>query len=228
MIMNLKCLIVDDEPLARKLIKEYLDEVSFITICGEAGNVISAKEILKTQNIDLMFLDINMPGVSGIDFVRILDHPPIVIYATAYPDYAVDAFELEAFDYLVKPISKERFQKTVIKLKAHLEQADGIKATSVSIRIKEGKRIYKVDPKEIFVIQAYGDYVKIYTTSKVYVSKAKLLEFCKMLPNQFIQVHRSNFINLNHVNYLEGNLLKVGEHKITVSSTYRQQLLDSI
>ena len=152
--MKWNCLIVDDEPLARMVIKDYLVEIADLTVIGECKNAIEAADILNTKEVDVLFLDINMPKLTGIQLLKNLPNPPLVIFTTAYPEYAVDAFELDAFDYLMKPIAFDRFLKTIQKLKKQLSKE--VRSSADTLTIKEGKRIYKLELTDIFLLQAYG------------------------------------------------------------------------
>lgn len=217
-------MIVDDEPLARKILREHVAKLPDLKVISECSDAMQVQKYLEEESIDVLYLDINMPTISGIDFIRYVQPLPLVVFTTAYPDFAVEAFELEAFDYLVKPISFERFLKSFQRIRRHLER-DEHSETGQRIKIKEGKRLYHVSTEEIYVVQAYGDYIKIYTREKVYVTKHRLLDFKVLLPDQFLQVHRSYIINLSSVKYLEGNFVMVSDHRVPVSQSYREKLM---
>ena len=226
--MTYKCLIVDDEPIARKIIADYLADLGEMEIVGQLKNAIETSDFLQQNTVDILFLDINMPKLSGVQLLKNLKNPPLVIFTTAYSEYAVEAFELEAFDYLVKPIAFERFLKAVNNAKKRLQERTLGQEPPKLFTIKEGKRIYKVDFAAIFLVQAYGDYVRLYTTEKTYITKEKFTVIKKELPPNFLQVHRSYIINLEHLDYLEGNQVQVNGKKITVSNSYRGTLLDRL
>ena len=226
--MTYKCLIVDDEPIARKIIADYLADLGEMEIVGQLKNAIETSDFLQHNEVDILFLDINMPKLSGVQLLKNLKNPPLVIFTTAYSEYAVEAFELEAFDYLVKPIAFERFLKAVNNAKKRLQERTLGQEPPKLFTIKEGKRIYKVDFAAIFLVQAYGDYVRLYTTEKTYITKEKFTVIKKELPPNFLQVHRSYIINLEHLDYLEGNQVQVNGKKITVSNSYRGTLLDRL
>ncbi len=223
--MTYKCLIVDDEPIARKILAEYLAELSDIVIIGQLKNAIEAINFLANQEVDILFLDINMPKLSGVQFLKNIKNPPLVIFTTAYSEYAVAAFELEAFDYLVKPIAFDRFLKAVNNAKKRLSEKNTGREQSKLFTIKENKRIYKVNFEEVFLLQAYGDYVRIYTKEKKYVTKNKLNLVKSTLPNYFMQVHRSYIINLNHLKYVEGNMVQVETESVPVSLSFKEELM---
>ena len=157
-----------------------------------------------------------------------IKNPPLVIFTTAYSEYAVEAFELEALDYLVKPIAFDRFLKAMNNAKKRLKEQKGGKEVAKLFTIKENKRIYKVDFEAIFLLQAYGDYVRIYTQEKKYVTKSKLNLVKIELPNHFLQIHRSYIINLNHLKYMEGNMVQVSTEKVPVSLSFREALLNRL
>ena len=218
------CLIIDDEPFARKVIKDFCNEIDVLHVVAECSDAVQAIPHLKAS-IDIIYLDINMPKISGIEFFESISKETLVIFTTAYPDFAAKAFELEAFDYLVKPISLKRFLKSFDKIERYFQQ---FTSEHNWIAIKEGKRLYKLNASEIHYIQAYGDYIKIFTSDKVYVPKLKLQDFYDQLPSYFLQVHRSFVINLNEVEYIEGNHLELKNNKIPISNTFKQSLLERL
>lgn len=223
--MIYKCLIVDDEPIARQILAEYIAALKEVEIVGQLKNAIEVADFLENNTVDILFLDINMPRLSGVQLLKNLKNPPLVIFTTAYSEYAVEAFELEAFDYLVKPIAFDRFLKAMNKAKQRLKEQNGGKETPKLFTIKENKRIYKVKLEEIFLLQAYGDYVRIYTAEKKYVTKGKLSLVKAELPDDFLQVHRSYIINLNHLKYVEGNMVQIATESVPVSLSFREVLM---
>jgi DNA-binding LytR/AlgR family response regulator len=227
--MAYKCLIVDDEPLARKVLREYLEDIQDIELSGEYGAPLEAIESLNKQEVDVLFLDINMPKLDGFQVLNQLEEPPLVIFTTAYAEYAVRAFEVKAFDYLVKPISFERFLQSCNRVVSHLNDKEhGENKDSDSILIKENRRLYRISPGEIHFIKAFGDYIRIFTDTKTYIVKDRLQRFSEELNDRFIKVHRSYVVNLDHIHYLEGNHLVIKEEKIPVSDSYRSGLINRI
>jgi len=224
--MSYTILIVDDEPLARKVLREFVAKMDQEVILLQAEDALKAQKIIADREVDLLFLDINMPLMSGIELVNAISAQPLIIFTTAYAEHAVTAFELEAFDYLVKPISFSRFQKSFNRA---LEQLVTKIATESSwIMIKEGRRIYKVPHSEIRYLQAYGDYVKIFSTNKTYLMKTKLSALLSELPDRFIRCHRSYIVNVDTINYIEGNHVVINDEKIPISESYRQELLSRL
>lgn len=227
--MTYHCLIIDDEPLARRIIEKHLSNFDQIKIIAKCGNAFDAMSFLQQEQIDILFLDINMPKLSGINFLKSLRQPPLVIFTTAYPEYAVEGFELEAIDYLLKPISLERFTKAIFKAIQQLEIQQQLipKPSQEYLIVKADKKLHKIEQKDILYMEAYGDYVKIKLENRQFTPKKKLSDLYKeMNQNLFLQVHRSFIINLKAVEYIEGNRLKVGEKMLPISQTYRNELLN--
>lgn len=224
--MSYNILIVDDEPLARKLIGEFIDKMEEDVSIMEAGDAIAAQKILSENRIDILFLDINMPLMTGLELASSNDIKALTIFTTAYAEHAVDAFELAAFDYLVKPIGFSRFQRSFIRAITHLK-TDQPEENSWMM-IKEGKRIYKVPYSEIYYLQAYGDYVKIVAKQKTYLMKTKLTSLNEELPNKFVRSHRSYILSLDKISYLEGNHVVINEEKIPISDSYKDVLLSML
>ena len=225
--MKLNCIAVDDEPLALNIIKKYVHEIPGLNFLGSCGDALEGMAFIKKEKVDLIFLDINMPKLSGISFLKSTKNPPMVIFTTAYPEYAIEGFELEAIDYLLKPFSFERFLKAVNKAVDRFQLMESAKEFPKDhIYVKSDKRLYRVLFDEILYLEAYGDYVKVYTTDKMFLTKRKLSTIVKEFPAaHFLQVHRSYVISLKHIKYLEGNHVNIGENKIPVSAGHRESLL---
>ncbi len=224
--MRLTCIIADDEPLARKVLVEHIDAIADLHLAHQCKNGLELRLWLEDNAVDLAFVDINMPKLSGLEVLRSLQQSPLVVLTTAYSEHAVEAFELDAFDYLVKPISFERFFKAVAKAKKSLREKAANRTAWITI--KEGRRLYKVDPAHIRYLQAYGDYVRIFALEMTYITKRRLTQISQGLPPDFLQVHRSYVVNLSWVEYLEGNHLMIGKDRIPVSSTFRDELLSRL
>jgi len=223
-----KCLIVDDEPIARKILIEYLADLTDIEIVGQLKNAIEVTDFLVNNEVDILLLDINMPRLSGVQLLKNLKNPPLVIFTTAYSEFAVEAFELEAFDYLVKPISFDRFLKAINNAKKRLKEGEIKTENARLFTVKEGKRIYKVELSAIYLVQAYGDYVRLYTKEKTYLTKDKFNNIKAILSDTFLQVHRSYIINLEYLDYLEGNQVQIVNQKIPVSNTFKEALMQRL
>lgn len=227
--MEIRCLIVDDEPLSIRIVEKYIEDLPNLRISGTATNAFEAIEVLKNQRIDLIFLDINMPKLSGISLLKTLSHPPLVVFTTAYSEYAVDGFELDAVDFLLKPFSFERFVKAVQKVEEKLGQKIKTPSNSINkdfIIIKSDKKLYKVAYQSIVRLQAYGDYVKVYTSEKTLLTKERLSNLEAQLPSdKFIKIHRSHIIAAQRIQFLEGNLVNIEGEKLPISQTHREALL---
>ena len=226
--MSYNCLIVDDEPLARKVIREYLEKSNEQIEISESSDARHAHKVISAQKFDFIYLDINMPIMTGLELAKEINGDPLIIFSTAYAEYAVAAFEIAAFDYLVKPISYSRFEKSFQRMITELEANSVSPDTGAEtswMMIREGKRMYRVPYHELYFVQAYGDYVKIFTDHKVYLMKAKLSFVVTELPTSFVRVHRSYIVNVEKITYLEGNHVVINQEKIPVSEGKRQELL---
>lgn len=217
----IKAIIIDDEPLARKVIHNYIEKIPFLEIIASLGDPVAALAIIRKHKPDVLFLDINMPELTGIQLIHALSEVPKIIFTTAYPEFAVEGFELEALDYLVKPFSFERFLKAVNRLaetENHTEKD--------FLFIKEGKKFYKLSYSNILFLEAYGDYVKIHTKEKLILVKERLQHYETVLPaGQFCRVHRSFIVSVTNINYLEGNRLKVDQHFLPISQKYKELVM---
>jgi len=220
------CLIIDDEPLSRDVLRKYIGELKDLTLVAECRDAFEATAQLSAEQVDLLFLDINMPGLSGISFARSLTISPLIIFTTAYPEYAVEGFELNALDYLVKPYSFERFLKAVNRAKERLLELKTEGEISRKIILKADKRIYAIDFSEMQYIEGQGDYIKIHLMNKMLVVHQTLKSIVESLPEEeFMRIHKSYLVNLKQIEFIEGNQVKVGEHNIPVSPPNREELI---
>ncbi|MFT5384780.1 MAG: DNA-binding LytR/AlgR family response regulator [Saprospiraceae bacterium] len=223
--MNIRCMIIDDEPLSVRVIEKYLANLPHLDLVASCKHAFEAMEVLRNKEVDLIFLDINLPKLSGISFYKTLKNPPIVIFITAYPEYAIEGFELEALDYLLKPFSFERFLKAINRVEAKMENKQPSMVQSY-LFIKADKKLYKVDFQDILYLQAYGDYVKIFTKDKMLVTKERLANVEAELPkNHFQKIHRSYIIALSAIRFIEGNQVQVEETKLPIAATYKEELM---
>lgn len=223
--MALTCYIIDDEPPAVKVLEHYIGQSSQLKLLGSATDAIRGMEAVQEQHPQLLFLDINMPRLSGIGLVKALPHPPLVIFTTAYPEYALEGFELEAVDYLLKPISLERFLKAMNKAR-RLIAAQEVHESPSFLLLQADRKLYRVPLEEILYLEAYGDYVKVHTSKQLYVPKTTLNQLEEELPESiFVRVHRSYLIALSKIKYMEGNFVVISEEKIPVGRSYREELL---
>lgn len=222
--MVIKALIVDDEPLAHDIIKKYSEGLKSIQIEGSCNDAIEAIEILKSKKIDLLFLDINMPQLSGIEFIKTLQKQPLVILTTAYAEYALEGYELNVTDYLLKPFSFSRFIQAVHKCSEILENKREITEPShQSIFIKSNKKTFQIKFDEINYIEGLGDYINIYTNKTHFVTNVSMKRMEEQLPiDQFIRIHKSFIVNFSKVNSIEGNLVEISNKKLAIGNNYRQ------
>jgi DNA-binding LytR/AlgR family response regulator len=231
--MKLRCLIVEDEPPAQEIISGFIrdcGQLELVKICPDA---LAALDLLRQEPIDLIFLDINLPRLSGLNLLKTLDRPPMVIFTTAYPEYAVQGFEADAVDYLVKPFSFERFLKAVNKAieKTRYSQhpAESQPAPSGSLQdfilLKADKKLYKIPLSEILFIEATGDYLKVLYSDKQLVVHGTIKGILgKLPPGDFIQVHKSFIISVNHINFIEGNRIRIGSMFIPIGRSYKEEV----
>ncbi len=238
---TLKCLIVEDESLAQRIIEKYVEDLPALEIVGKCKNAMEAIQMLNTQHIDLMFLDINMPRMSGISFLKTLKNPPLVIMTTAYREYALESYEMDVIDYLHKPFSFERFFMAVNKAQSRL-QTKQAPATDFIIKdsyreqideafifVKSDKVTFKVNFKDILFIESVGDYIKIFTPERVIITYQSLKHLENILPaRHFPRVHKSFLISISKINTIQGNQIKIADHDIPIGRSYRQVFFDLV
>ncbi|NRT13437.1 LytTR family DNA-binding domain-containing protein [Flavobacterium sp. 14A] len=212
-----KCVIIDDEELARELLKNYVSKVDFLEVVGSFENPLEAISILQKETVHIVFLDIQMPEIKGTDFAKLIPSSTKIIFTTAYSEYALEGFELNAIDYLLKPIAFQRFLQAVQKIKA--EQAQVI--ANDTLTIKSGYDFFKVKLDDITHIESDSEYVNFYSNGKKIMSYQSLKSLEKTLdPNKFIRVHRSYIVNKNKVTGLKGRDLLLSDLIIPVSDSY--------
>ena len=230
--MNYTCLIVDDEQLARTLLEEFVAKVPMLELKGMCKNPLEAMDILKSEHIDIMFLDIQMPELTGVEFVKTLQHKPGIIFTTAYSEYALEGYELDVVDYLVKPFPLDRFIKAVnkaidfIDLKRNAGKVDQDNMDSNYILLHADHKIYKVNLDDIQYIEGLKEYVSYYTKEKRIIVLQSLKSIEESLPsNKFIRVHRSYIVPINRIKTLDGNQVQIGEKLIPIGRSYKEEVL---
>jgi DNA-binding LytR/AlgR family response regulator len=233
-------IIVDDEPLALDVLETYIEKLPELQLVRRCANALEANEALKTQAVDLMFLDIQMPQLTGIDFLKTLTQPPLVIFTTAYPNYALEGFELNALDYLLKPISLERFMKAVNKAVDQLAlrrrepaSAAGDEEDIDYIFVKADKKLVKVNYKEILYIEGLKDYVIIRLDNSRVITLQTMKSLEDKLPlSRFKRIHRSYIVNIDKINAIVGNMVEMQEKgqakHLPIGKNYREELLDLV
>ncbi|MDP5044415.1 MAG: response regulator transcription factor [Leeuwenhoekiella sp.] len=228
--MSLQCVIIDDEPLAINVIKNHITKLSTLAVIQTFDNAISCIDFLRTNTCDLIFLDINMPVLDGLSFLKSLDKKPMIILTTAHEEYAVEGFELEVLDYLVKPISFPRFLKATNKALSKHQEQQKPKADTDSIFVKvDKKKMKKVYLDDILLIESLKDYIKIITTSGNYVVHQTLGSFTDELPApKFIRIHRSYTANITKVDAVEGNSVEIANKRYTIGRNYLEDAKNAI
>ena len=226
----MKCLVIDDEPKALDILKDYIQKVPFLELAGAYRDSLKALNYLQNHPVDLIFLDVNMPDISGIQFLNALTIQPLIIFSTAYSEYAVESYDYNAVDYLLKPIEFERFLKAANKA---LEQFQLKKMTNKEgqdyILIKSGTDLYRLDVSEILYIEGSGNYVTFVTKNDEIMSLLKMKDVLRMLPvNQFYRIHKSFIVNFRQVALIEKDQVKIKDKKIPIGEAYKDRFLKAI
>ena len=231
---KINVILVDDEPLALDVLETFVEKMPDLKLVKRCSNAVEANEALKEEKIDIMFLDIQMPQISGIDFLKSLSQPPLVIFTTAHPDYALEGFELDAVDYLLKPISMDRFMKAVNKAMEKLSmRKEGVEEQNEFMFVKADKKLVKINYDDVLYIEGLKDYVIIKMEEGRVVTLQTLKSLEKKLPSHiFRRIHRSYILNLNKIKALVGNMVEIVEEgeskKIPIGKNYRDDLLEVI
>jgi DNA-binding LytR/AlgR family response regulator len=231
--MSITCMIIDDEPLARKGLKEYIADLDFLQLDNEYDSAVKAMDRLKSGAIQLLFLDIQMPKLNGIELLRSLQHPPLVVITTAYPQYALEGYELDVLDYLVKPISFTRFVKAAMKAREYIEsRMQGITAAAAAddhFFIKTDGRLVKILYTDMLFAEATQNYVTIHTKDKKYMTHLTFKSIEENLPaSVFLKVHKSYIVNLARIDGIDTGGIVIGSHTIPISRANKEEILDGI
>jgi len=231
--MKIRTLIVDDEPHAIEVIENHLEKFTQFEVVGKCNDAIQAFQLLQQKSVDLMFLDIKMPGMLGTDFLKNLKNAPKVIFTTAYSEYAIDAFELNAVDYLLKPISFERFFRAIDKIYQLNEQRSNsalVYESPVSDRetflyLKVERKTIKVNVKDILWIESLRDYVKVVVKDQVYITKQKISLLEEMLPEKdFVRIHRSFIVAISKITAFYSGSIEIDKHELPIGRNYKQDV----
>ncbi|MFT5917472.1 MAG: DNA-binding LytR/AlgR family response regulator [Flammeovirgaceae bacterium] len=234
----MRCLIIDDEPLAREGIANYAKEIDFLEVEGTCSNPLEASILMGKSEIDLLFLDIQMPKINGIDFLKSLKNPPMVIITTAYPSYALEGYQLDVIDYLLKPITFQRFFQAVNKAKTQFD----LRKKSIPVQtpqaetnseeyffVKCENKLEKVKISEILFIEGMQNYITIHTESGKYMTLLTLKSMEEKLDsNQFMRVHKSSLVAVKKIDGMEGNELLIASHRISISRTYKDNVMEKL
>jgi len=228
--MTIKCMIIDDEPSSQQVLRKFIEELSFLKLVHTCNNAVDAMTYLSSNsNIDLLFLDINMPKLSGISFYKSLQDPPYVIFTTAYSQYAVEGFEVNAVDYLLKPFSFDRFFAAVNKVLDRQKSEQDENDNDHYIMVKSNKTLHKVFTKEIFYMEALGDYVKIYLEDTFIITNSTFQGILQTIPKTYLlRIHKSFAINPHKLNTISGNQVSLGAYTVPIGQKFKADFLKSI
>jgi len=229
MSQKIKCIITDDEPFARKGLQGYIQQIDFLDLRGTCENALELNSLLKHESVDLLFLDIEMPYMTGIDFLKNLPTRPRVIFTTAYEKYALQGFELEVLDYLLKPIPFDRFLKAANKAFDYFRQQQGSTPTEDYIFVKADSKLEKIQFADILFAEALENYVAIYTREKKIITHLPLKMLQEKLPQtSFIQPHNSYIVAIDKINSIEGNILHIGSYQVPISKYQKEEVMEKI
>jgi DNA-binding LytR/AlgR family response regulator len=232
--MKIRCIAVDDEPLALRVIESHIEKLADVELLAKCGNAIEAIEWIRNKPVDLIFLDIQMPELTGIEFLKSLSNPPAIIFTTAYRNYAIEAFDLDVLDYLLKPISFERFLRAINKYYAHRD-SPRLKAKNLTVDkapvkdhifIRKNKTMVKVNFSEILFIESMKDYVKIHTKAESHYVKHQISQLESELPEgRFIRTHKSFIVPIAKITTVAPGAIGIGDHKIPIGRNYKELVL---
>lgn len=226
----MKCLIVDDELLAQEILEGYIEKTPGLRLAGKCGNALEAFSALHSGNIDLMFLDIKMPELTGADLLKLLKNPPAIIMTTAFSEYALDGYEWNVLDYLLKPISYERFLKAIQKASALFQEKERV-PQETCIFVKSDGNLIKVNPAELVYIEGLKNYLLLHTRSQKIIVHSTFLKMEEALSPYpcFIRIHKSYLVNKDFIGHISGNLLSLSTgQQLPVGAAYRQELMQSL
>ncbi len=237
--MKLTCVIVEDEPLARNLLTEYVKKVPTLQLIEACSNALKALEVLRNNSVDILFLDVQMPELTGISLLKILQKKPLVILTTAYSEYALEGYELDVTDYLLKPITFERFLKAVDKVTERIQERSKPVTQEITVTsdtktpafvfIKDGTKLVKVMLADILYVEGLKDYVTIHTKQQKITSLQRLKTLEEQLPsNQFIRIHNSYIVALQAIDIVHKNEVQIGDAALPIGDTYRKVFKDFI
>lgn len=228
-----RCLLVDDEPLAIALMQKHIGQLDFMEVVATCPNALKALEILKKTEVDLMFLDISMPAINGIDFLKMLRNPPKVIITTAYREYALDGYDLDIVDYLLKPITFDRFFKSIERYLRNTDQqtqpSSQVTTETGSIFLKSGYRNVKINIDDILYMESIKDYVKVYTVNGPVTTKYKISNMEGDLSvKSFLRIHRSFIINLKHITAFTASDVEIGKTELPIGESYKEHVIRTL
>ncbi|AIY14622.1 transcriptional regulator [Cellulophaga baltica NN016038] len=231
--MMLQCIIADDEPIARQIIETYIQQIPNLSLVASCKDAFEVMQVLAEQHVDILFLDINMPKLSGLSLLKTLQVKPSVILTTAYSEYALEGFELAVTDYLLKPFSLERFIQATQKVQQKTIDTSPMiaieeKEEAQTIFVKSDKQIIKINFEAIEYVEAYGNYIKIFTPQMV-LTPQTLTEFLTKLPQQFVRIHKSFVVNFEKIKMIEGNLIHLqNDVKLPIGKSFKKDVLERV
>ncbi len=229
----MNCLLVDDEPLALQLLEQFASKVPFLKICGKCSSAAEALAVMENDEIDVLFIDIQMPDVTGIQFVKSLSRKPFVIFTTAYQEHATESYEIDAIDYLVKPFAFERFLKAANKAQEQFnlrrKTADALAHAEADVLfVKSEYQVLRVNIPDIMYVEGLKDYIKIYAGPKPILTLQSLRAIEERLPPYFMRVHKSFIVNLKKIDSVQRNEILIGQREIPVGNTFREAFMSYI
>jgi two-component system, LytTR family, response regulator len=227
--MNYRCIIVDDEPLAIEVIRTHAEKVGIFEIVAECSNAVEAFKVLSTEKIDLIFLDIQMPGLKGTDLLKSLVNPPKAILTTAFRDYAVEGFDLNVIDYLLKPVSYDRFLQAVDKLLSTEKMKMDEQENKKFIYLNINKKVHKIFISDIIYVESVKDYLTIHSTSGDIVAKHTISSFENLLPqNEFVRIHRSFIVSVSKIRGFNAHTIDVGKKELPIGQNYHARVFEKL
>jgi DNA-binding LytR/AlgR family response regulator len=235
--MKTRCLIVDDEPLARELIRAHVEKLENFEIVDQCGDAMKALNVLREKQVDLIFMDIQMPQITGIDFLKTLKHPPKVIITTAYREYALEGFELDVVDYLLKPITFERFLKSVNKYYQITQDEVQVITNSAADRLtdesfiylKENKKVVKIHLSEIRYIEGLSEYVQIFTEKRKIITKTSMAQMEEKLPSDsFLRIHKSFIVSIGKIEAFTANTIEIQGKELPIGRSFKNGVLSAL
>jgi two-component system LytT family response regulator len=229
---KMRCLLVDDEPLAIALLKQHIAQIDWLEVSGDCPNAVKALDVLRTKEIDLLFLDIRMPAIDGIELLKMLRHPPGVIITTAYREYALEGYDLDIVDYLLKPITFDRFLKATERVlrqvvrPAEERLSAPVSSEAPALYLKSGYRNVRVAVDEILYMESIKDYVKVHTTMEAIITKYKISEMeAQLRTSHFLRIHRSYIVNLKRVSAYTASQVEIGEIRLPIGESYKEWVI---
>ncbi|MBN2429918.1 MAG: response regulator transcription factor [Acidobacteria bacterium] len=231
MTETLKCLVVDDEPVALDILQDYIDKVPFLQLAGACRSALQAMELLRERPVELFFLDINMPDLTGLQFLNILENPPLVIFTTAYSEYALDSYDYDAVDYLLKPIEFDRFFKAAHRALTRRRSTDSTASPGRDdyLLLKSGTKLHRIRWCDILYVKGAGNYLTFETTDQSIMVLMTMHEALDQLPaGEFARIHKSYIVGLRHLSVIEKDNVRIGQERLPVGDAYREDFFKKL